>query len=134
MYRDPPWVNTIPRLWLPPKVWFHGSQSSSTGGSLARKGIDWISMTALLQHMRLVVMTALGCPVDPDVSRNLTIEFLSVAACASATRAASSCASESSVDTGRSDNGASPMISTLEAMHDSARAKRGVSKAATSPG
>ena len=20
MYRDPPWVNTMPRLWLPPKV------------------------------------------------------------------------------------------------------------------
>ena len=32
-------------------------------------------MAALLQHMRLVVITALGCPVDPDVSRNLTIEF-----------------------------------------------------------
>ena len=45
--------------------------------------MDWSSMTALLQHMRLVVITALGCPVDPDVSRNLTIESTSVAACAS---------------------------------------------------
>jgi hypothetical protein len=40
MYSDPPLTSTSPMLWLPPKVWFHGSQSSSTGGSLARKGID----------------------------------------------------------------------------------------------
>src|SRR4051812_38099658 len=118
MYSDPPWVNTMPRLWLPPKVWFHGSQSSSTGGSVARNGMDWGNLTALLQHMPLVVITALGCPVDPDVSRNLTIEFMSVAACASATRVASADARASSVDTGRWDNGASPTISTSAPTHD----------------
>ena len=28
----------MPKSWLPPKVWFHGSQSTSTGGSSARNG------------------------------------------------------------------------------------------------
>ena len=31
----------MPTLWLLPKVWFHGSQSTSTGGSSASAGIDW---------------------------------------------------------------------------------------------
>ena len=78
MYSDPPLASTSPRLWLPPKVWFQGSQSSSTGGSLARNGMDCRSIAALLQHMRLVVITALGWPVEPEVSRNLTMESASV--------------------------------------------------------
>ena len=37
MYSEPPLKSTSPTLWLPPKVWFHGSQSTMTGGSSFRK-------------------------------------------------------------------------------------------------
>jgi hypothetical protein len=33
----PPLASVMPMLWLPPKVWFHGSQSTSTGDTSARK-------------------------------------------------------------------------------------------------
>jgi len=34
----PPWRSTRKKLWLPPKVWLHGSQSTTTGGVVARNG------------------------------------------------------------------------------------------------
>ena len=134
MYSDPPLLSTSPMLWLPPNVWFQGNQSSSTGGSFAMKGMDCRSIAALLQHMRLVMITALGLPVEPDVSRNLTIESALVAARASSARVSSPSSSDASGDTWRPGSGESPMIATSDAKADDARAKRAVSNAAMRPG
>src|SRR5271165_1381349 len=44
-----------------------------TGGSLAKKA-SWERIIAWFEHhMRCVLMTAFGVPVEPDVNRNLTI-------------------------------------------------------------
>ncbi len=48
-------------LWLPPKVWFHGSQSTSTGGSSARKARHWRIICRFAHSMRWVLITPLGC-------------------------------------------------------------------------
>ncbi|MNS90382.1 hypothetical protein D3C72_1244320 [compost metagenome] len=69
----PPLSSTMPTLWLPPKVWFQGSQSTSTGGSSPRAGIDWRSCCWLAHHMRCVLITALGILVEPEVKRNLVM-------------------------------------------------------------
>lgn len=71
MYRLPPLYSTIPTLWLPPKVWLHGSQSSSTGGCSARNGHTWSIACWLAHSIRCVVRTALGSPVDPEVNSSL---------------------------------------------------------------
>ena len=63
----------MPTLWLPPKVWFQGSQSTSTGGSSARKAKHWRSICWLAQIMRWVLITPLGCLVEPEVNRNLAM-------------------------------------------------------------
>ena len=63
----------MPTLWLPPKTWFHGSQSTSTGGSSARKAMHWRIICWLAHHMRWVVITPLGALVEPEVKRNLAI-------------------------------------------------------------
>src|SRR5271166_1783613 len=45
-----------------------------TGGSLAKKA-SWERIIAWFEHhMRCVLMTAFGVPVEPDVNRNLTTE------------------------------------------------------------
>ena len=69
----PPLYSTMPTLWLPPKVWFQGSQSSSTGASSAMKGKVCSSICWLLHNMPWVVMTAFGCLVEPEVNRNLAM-------------------------------------------------------------
>src|ERR1039458_1622523 len=61
------------KLWLLPKVWLHGSQSTTTGGSSATKHKP-AAIIAWFEHsMRWVLMTPLGFPVDPEVNRNFAI-------------------------------------------------------------
>jgi hypothetical protein len=60
-------------LWLPPKVWFQGSQSTRTGGSSASVTKHWRIICWFAHSMRCVLMTPLGSFVDPEVNRNLAI-------------------------------------------------------------
>src|SRR5581483_8439507 len=60
----------MPKSWLPPKVWFHGGQSTKTGGSSAMKA-RLSRIIAWFEHsMRWVLITPLGWPVEPEVNRN----------------------------------------------------------------
>ena len=52
-------------------VWFHGSQSQSTGGSSARNGITARIISWFEQSIRCVLMTPFGRPVEPEVKRIL---------------------------------------------------------------
>jgi hypothetical protein len=72
-------------LWLPPKVWFQGSQSTSTGGASASTGIDCRICCWLAHHMRCVLITALGSLVEPEVNRNLVMVSGPVARIAAST-------------------------------------------------
>ena len=85
----------MPTLWLPPKVWFQGSQSMSTGRSSVRIGIDCRICCWLAHHMRWVLMTAFGSLVEPLVNRNLTMVSGVVACCAASTAGVGSVASSS---------------------------------------
>ena len=76
-------------LWLPPKVWFHGSQSTSTGGASPSTGMDCHICCWLAHHMPCVLMTPLGILVEPEVNKNLTMVSGPVAAIASSTAAVS---------------------------------------------
>jgi hypothetical protein len=70
-YSVPPWKSTRLKLWLAPKVWLHGSQSSTTGGRSRTKGHS-SSMARWLEHsIRWVLITPLGCPVEPEVKSTL---------------------------------------------------------------
>ena len=61
------------KLWLLPKVWLQGSQSTTTGGSSATKAKP-AAIIAWFEHsMRWVLITAFGLPVEPEVNRNLAI-------------------------------------------------------------
>jgi hypothetical protein len=71
MYSVPPCDSTRSRLWLPPKVWLQGSQSTSTGFSCSRKRHTWAIICMLAHSMRWVLITTLGWPVEPEVSRYL---------------------------------------------------------------
>src|SRR6185369_9264567 len=76
MYRLPPLRRMRLKLWLPPNVWLHGSQSTITGGG--RPGTDrngqhaarpsWFEVS-----IRWVLTTPLGAPVEPEVNRTLAI-------------------------------------------------------------
>ena len=61
----------MPKLWLPPAVWFQGSQSQSTGGSSARNGSTLRIIAWLDESMRWVLITPFGRPVEPEVNRIL---------------------------------------------------------------
>src|SRR5215472_2136315 len=61
------------KLLLPPAVWFHGAQSTITGGSSARQGATCRFICELAQIIPCVLITAFGIPVEPDVNRNLAI-------------------------------------------------------------
>src|ERR1043165_9636237 len=63
----------MPTLWLPPKVWFHGSQSTSTGGTSPSVGKHCRIICWLLHSMRCVLITPLGSLVHPEANRNLAI-------------------------------------------------------------
>ena len=78
---------TMPKLWLPPKVWFQGSQSTSTGGSSASTGMDWFICCRLALHMPCVTTTALGSLVEPEVNMNLAMWSPVMASCAASTAA-----------------------------------------------
>jgi hypothetical protein len=78
-------VDAMPKLWLPPKVWFQGSQSTSTGGSSASTGMLWRICCWLAHHMRWVLITALGSLVEPLVNRNLAMVSGPVACMAAST-------------------------------------------------
>ena len=84
---------TMPTLWLPPKVWFQGSQSTSTGGSSASAGKHWRIICWFAHSMRCVLMTPLGSLVEPEVNRNLAIVSGPTAACAASTAAVGAVAS-----------------------------------------
>ena len=71
MTKVPPLRITMCRLWLPPKVWLHGNQSTTTGFSCARKRHALASISWLAHSMRCVLITTLGEPVDPEVNRYL---------------------------------------------------------------
>ncbi|MNT16903.1 hypothetical protein D3C72_1520290 [compost metagenome] len=83
----------MPTLWLPPKVWFHGSQSTSTGGSSPNTGNVCNSICWLEHSMRWVVITALGSLVEPEVNRNLAILSGPVLANAASASAPPGCSS-----------------------------------------
>ena len=60
-------------LWLPPKVWLHGSQSTITGRSAARNGHTCRIICWLAASIRCVLSTPLGVPVEPEVNRIFAI-------------------------------------------------------------
>src|ERR1035437_5152060 len=61
------------KLWLLPKVWLHGSQSTTTGGSSATKAKP-APIIAWFEHsIRWVLMTPFWFPVEPEVNRNFAI-------------------------------------------------------------
>src|SRR5215831_11574066 len=69
----PAWRSTRLKLWLAPKVWFQGSQSSSTSGASSRNGQIWASCCWFAVSMPWVLMTPLGRLVEPEVNRNLAM-------------------------------------------------------------
>src|SRR5258708_22751719 len=69
MYIVPPFRSTRLKLWLPPKVWFQGSQSTSTGGRSSTKGQACASICWFAHSMRCVLITPFGVPVEPEVNR-----------------------------------------------------------------
>ena len=72
-YIVPPLRSTMLKLWLLPKVWLHGSQSTTTGGVRSRKG-QICALACWLEHiMRWVLITAFGAPTEPEVNRNLAM-------------------------------------------------------------
>ena len=76
-------------LWLPPKVWFHGSQSTNTGGSSPSTGMDCSICCWLAHHMLCVLITPLGRLVEPEVNKNLTMVSGPMAFMAASTSAVS---------------------------------------------
>ena len=72
-YIVPPLRSTMLKLWLLPKVWLHGSQSTITGGVRSRKGQICALACWLEQIMCWVLMTAFGAPTEPDVNKNLAM-------------------------------------------------------------
>ena len=72
-------------MWLPPKVWFQGSQSTSTGGSSAEAGKHCRICCWLAHSMRCVLITPLGSLVEPEVNRNLAMVSGPTCACAAST-------------------------------------------------
>src|ERR1700753_2362264 len=71
MYSGPPLRRTRARLWLPPNVWLHGSQSTITGGVRARNGQHAARLSWFAVSMRWVLTTPLGVAVEPEVNRIL---------------------------------------------------------------
>jgi hypothetical protein len=103
-------------LWLPPKVWFHGSQSTITGGSSAMKASEARSISWLLHSIRCVLMTPLGAPVEPEVNRIFaTVSGPTPAAAASTAAVGAVLASVSNAVVGRSFGAASATTTSASA-------------------
>jgi hypothetical protein len=64
-------------LWLPPKVWFHGSQSTITGGLSSTKGQACASICWFAHSMPCVLITPFGSPVEPEVNRIFAVVLAS---------------------------------------------------------
>src|SRR5690348_1765784 len=89
----------MPKLWLPPAVWFQGSQQQSTGGSSARNGKCVRIITWFEQSIRWVLMTPLGLPVEPDVKSTLaTVSPLTRSRAASTAAVGGACRSANAVN------------------------------------
>src|SRR3954452_19092487 len=69
MYIVPPRLRIRLKLWLPPNVWFHGSQSTRTGGVSAVNGQICASDCWLAPSIPCVLITPLGIAVEPEVNR-----------------------------------------------------------------
>src|SRR3954447_19186278 len=85
MYIVPPRLRIRLKLWLPPKVWFHDSQSTSTGGVSAVNGQICASDCWLAHSIPCVLTTPLGSVVEPEVKRILATLSGSTHASASST-------------------------------------------------
>src|SRR5712691_1129779 len=70
------------RLWLPPKVWLHGSQSTINGRCSARNGQTCRIICWFDASIRCVFSTPLGVPVEPEVKRILATASGAKATCA----------------------------------------------------
>ncbi len=68
-YSVPPFLSTRLKLWLPPKVWFQGSQSTITGARSSRNGQACAIICWFAHSMRCVLTTPFGGPVEPEVNR-----------------------------------------------------------------
>src|ERR1700704_5891798 len=62
----------MPKSWLPPAVWGPGDPDTRTGGSSAKNASCERIIAWFEHHMRWVLITAFGVPVEPEVNRNLT--------------------------------------------------------------
>ena len=71
MYSVPPRLRIRLKLWLPPKVWFHGSQSTSTGGVSSVNGQICASDCWLAHSIPCVLSTPLGIAVEPRGEEDL---------------------------------------------------------------
>src|SRR5436190_14101191 len=126
----------LPQLWLPPAVWFHGSQQQSTGGSSVRNGKCVLIITWFAQSIRWVLITPLGLPVEPDVNSTFaTVSPVTRSRAASTAAVGVACRSLKVVEgmlAGADDDTTS---STPEGSASaSARSNRAPSAANTSPG
>ena len=100
------------RLWLPPKVWFQGSQSTITGGWSVRKVQAAAALSWLAHIMRWVLMTPLGWPVEPEVKSILAT--VSGPTCPNARSTAGVGRTSVSAETGVSRQPASvPLLATI---------------------
>src|SRR3984957_15558379 len=97
---------------MPPKVWFHGGQSTSTGGSSRMKARPALIMDWLAHSMSWVLMTPLGWPVEPEVNRNFAIVSGPTFAWASSTAAVGDVAASEANGLVSRSNGGSEVTTT----------------------
>jgi hypothetical protein len=121
------------RLWLPPNVWLHGSQSTITGRSAARNGHACRIICWFAASIRYVLSTPFGVPVDPEVNR-----IFATASGLSPSKAA--CTPGPGTVAHRSASSSAPglvpeeTIAGIAPSASSARPKRPASSANTAPG
>src|SRR5262245_1930214 len=92
---------------LPPKVWFHGSQSTIVCTLSCRNGQTCATICWLAQSMRWVLTTPFGIPVDPEVKRILAGESGVNAANASSTAGVGDVSKRSTIGVGVAPTAAS---------------------------
>src|SRR5260370_19043487 len=110
------------KLLLPPKVWFHGSQSTSTCGRSSRNGQTHAYCSWLTVSMRWVLITPLGVPVEPEVKRIFAMVPGPMPAKASSTSEPAFSGSSSSIGVERAPTAASAGANfTGSAVHTTTR-------------
>src|SRR2546427_13019071 len=107
IWNVPPFLSIMPKLLLPPKVWFHGNQSTSTCGRSSRKGQTTAYCSWVTVSMRCVLITPLGVPVEPEVKRVFATVPGPMPAKASSTSELAFSGSSSSIDVGLAPTAAS---------------------------